>query len=101
MLSADQEQPDVFPQPSQTKQLPAIRIFVPHVIHSGASDDCPLIFSKSSIDEPTPAVLSTAGLASIFTTAGAATGAATAFGAELSSCVYSPDSKARARSDAV
>ena len=83
-------------------------------MQSGASDDCPLIFSNSSIDEPTPAKLS-AGFASIFTlvadadagllaAAGAATGAASAFGSESSSTtsgVYSPDSNARARSDAV
>ena len=85
-------------------------------MQSGASDDCPLIFSNNSIDEPTPAKLS-AGFASIFTlvadvgadagllaAAGAATGAASAFGSESSSTtsgVYSPDSNARARSDAV
>ena len=51
-------------------------------MQSGASDLTPLIFSKSSIDEPTPAEAS-AGFASIFTeavtglltTAGATTGA--------------------------
>jgi hypothetical protein len=47
------EQPEVFPQPSQTKHEPAILIFTPHVMQSGASDLTPAIFSKSSIDEPT------------------------------------------------
>jgi hypothetical protein len=37
---------DVSPQPSQTKHDPAILIFTPHVIQSGASDFDPLIFSK-------------------------------------------------------
>jgi hypothetical protein len=55
----------VFPQPSQTKHEPAILIFTPHVIQSGASDLTPAIFSKSSIDEPT-GVLSK-GAFSIFT----------------------------------
>ena len=52
-ISTYQEQPEVFPQPSQTKHEPAILIFTPHVIQSGASDLTPAIFSKSSIDEPT------------------------------------------------
>jgi hypothetical protein len=90
----------VFPHPSQTKHDPAILIFTPHVIHSGASDFDPLIFSKSSIEEPTPAV--EAGAFSIFTSctffAGALTGAATACG--FSSSVYVPLSSARARSAA-
>ena len=80
-IPTDHEHPDVLPQPSQTKQEPAIRIFTPQVMQSGASDDCPLIFSKSSIEEPTPASPVSAGFASIFTsatgllaTAGAATG---------------------------
>jgi hypothetical protein len=47
------EQPEVFPQPSQTKHDPAILIFTPHVIQSGASDLTPAIFSNSSIDDPT------------------------------------------------
>jgi hypothetical protein len=55
----------VFPQPSQTKQEPAILILTPHVIQSGASDLTPAIFSKSSIDDPTDE-LST-GAFSIFT----------------------------------
>ena len=38
-LMTDQEQPDVLPQPSQTKHEPAIRILVPQVMQSGASDD--------------------------------------------------------------
>jgi len=52
----------------------------------GASDFTPVIFSKSSIDEPTPAELSADGLASIVTeagllaTAGAAAAATGAFG---------------------
>ena len=52
-LPTYQEQPEVFPQPSQTKHEPAILIFTPHVMQSGASDLTPAIFSKSSIDEPT------------------------------------------------
>ena len=81
----------------------------------GASDLTPLIFSKSSIEEPTPAVeLLAAGAASIFTAAGAAARAAGAFGVSttlgaaatgavdvFSSGVYSPVSKARWRSVAV
>jgi hypothetical protein len=55
IIYLDHEQPDVFPQPSQTKHDPAILIFTPHVIHSGASDFDPLIFSNNSMDEPTPA----------------------------------------------
>ena len=101
----DHEHPEVLPQPSQTKHEPAIRIFTPQVMQSGASDFTPLIFSKSSIDELTPAEAS--GFAWIvtdallFTAAGATTGAAT-FGAATSrSGVYSPESSARARSDAV
>ena len=39
LLATDQEHPDVLPQPSQTKQEPAIRILVPQVMQSGASDD--------------------------------------------------------------
>jgi hypothetical protein len=65
LIFSDQEQPEVFPQPSQTKHEPAILIFTPHVIQSGASDLTPAIFSKSSIDEPT-VELST-GAFSIFT----------------------------------
>ena len=44
-LSTNQEHPDVLPHPSQTKHEPAIRILVPQVMQSGASEDCPLIFS--------------------------------------------------------
>ena len=86
-----------------------MRILTPQVMQKGASEDWPLIFSKSSMEEPTPASGLSSGLASIFTeattglltTAGAAAGAAAAFGSDVSSWVYSPDSKARARSDAV
>jgi hypothetical protein len=46
-----QLQPLVLPQPSQTKQLPAGRILVPQVRHSGASTDEPVITSSSSADE--------------------------------------------------
>jgi hypothetical protein len=59
------EQPEVFPQPSQTKHDPAILIFTPHVIQSGASETTPAIFSNSSIDEPTPEL--SLGAISIFT----------------------------------
>jgi len=45
------EQPLVFPQPSQTKQAPDIRIFTPHVIQSGASDLIPIESSRSD-EEP-------------------------------------------------
>lgn len=38
-LATDHEHPEVLPQPSQTKQEPAIRILVPQVMQSGASDD--------------------------------------------------------------
>jgi hypothetical protein len=62
---ADHEHPDVLPQPSQTKHEPAIRIFTPQVMQSGASEVTPLIFSKSSMEEPTPAPAD--GAASIFT----------------------------------
>jgi hypothetical protein len=59
------EQPEVFPQPSQTKHDPAILIFTPHVIQSGASDTTPAIFSNSSIDDPTREL--SVGAFSIFT----------------------------------
>jgi hypothetical protein len=52
-LPADQEQPEVEPQPSQTKQEPAIRIFTPQVKQSGASDLTPAIASNNSIEDPT------------------------------------------------
>ncbi len=38
-IALDHEHPEVLPQPSQTKQEPAIRILVPQVMQSGASDD--------------------------------------------------------------
>ena len=97
------EQPDVLPQPSHTKQAPDIRILTPQVIQSGASDLIP-IDSRRSDDEP---IVGASGAGSIFTATGAATGAATAcaFGvstlAGVASCVYSPVSRARARSDDV
>ena len=106
----DHEHPDVLPQPSQTKHEPAIRIFTPQVMHSGASDLTPVIFSKSSIDDPTPAVeVLAAGADSIFTSATfAATadafGVSTTFGAgatgaidAFASGVYSPVSRALKR----
>jgi hypothetical protein len=109
---SDHEHPEVFPQPSQTKHEPAIRIFTPQVMHRGASDLTPLIFSKSSIEEPTP--LPASGALSIFTCTGAfATGlkdadcAAAAATISLipdgfkESGVYSPVSSARWRSDDV
>jgi hypothetical protein len=105
---SDYEHPEVLPQPSQTKHEPAIRIFTPQVMQRGASDLTPLIFSKSSIDEPTP--LPSAGALSIFTATGAfATGlkdADCAAAATISliadgSGVYSPVSSARWRSDDV
>ena len=90
----------MFPQPSQTKHDPAILIFTPHVIQSGASDLTPAIFSNNSIDEPT-VELST-GAFSIFTSCFLLsvffTGAVIA--AAFSSAVYSPLSRARARSAA-
>lgn len=45
-----QLQPLVLPQPSQTKQLPAGRIFVPQFMQSGASADVPMIDSTSSVE---------------------------------------------------
>lgn len=93
----------MLPQPSQTKQAPDIRILTPQVIQSGASDLIP-IESRRSEDEP---IVAASGAGSIFTATGAATGAtaATAFGisalAGAASCVYSPVSSARARSEAV
>ena len=93
------EQPDVLPQPSQTKQAPDIRILTPQVIQSGASDLIP-IDSRRSEDEP---IVAASGAGSIFTATGATT--ACAFGvstlAGVASCVYSPVSRARARSDDV
>ena len=50
LLGAAQLQPLVLPQPSQTKQLPAGRIFVPQFMHSGASADVPMIDSTSSVE---------------------------------------------------
>ena len=46
-----QLQPLVLPQPSQTWQEPAGRIFVPQVKHIGASDSRPCKVSISSADE--------------------------------------------------
>jgi hypothetical protein len=72
-------------------------------MQSGASDLIP-IDSRRSDDEP---IARSSGAGSIFTATGAATGAtaATAFGisalAGAASCVYSPVSSARARSEAV
>ena len=100
------------PQPSQTKHEPAIRIFTPQVMQRGASDLTPLIFSKSSIEEPTSWF---DGAISIFTstlldeTGALATGlkdADCAAAATISliaegSGVYSPVSSARWRSDDV
>src|SRR6187551_3229571 len=57
-----QLQPLVLPQPSQTKQLPAGRIFVPQVMQSGESTAVPVIFSKSSAEvwaSPTPGLAGT------------------------------------------
>ena len=112
----------MLPQPSHTKHAPDIRIFTPHVIHSGASDLIPIDSSRSD-DEPI--VGATAGAASIFTSigftstgftatgfgasafagAGAATAAAVgAFGVSVSFAIsrYSPPlSRAAARSAAV
>ena len=69
----------MFPQPSHTKHAPDIRIFTPHVIHSGASDLIPIDSSKSDEDP----IVAARGAASIFTSAGLLTtaGAATAAGA--------------------
>jgi hypothetical protein len=44
------EQPLVLPHPSQTKHDPAILIFTPQVIHSGASDFKPVSASKTSME---------------------------------------------------
>ena len=43
----------MLPQPSQTKQEPAGRIFVPQVKQIGASDAIPTSFSSSSAEECT------------------------------------------------
>jgi hypothetical protein len=40
----------VLPHPSQTKHDPAILIFTPQVIHSGASDFKPVRDSKTSME---------------------------------------------------
>jgi hypothetical protein len=45
-----QLQPLVLPQPSQTKQLPAGRIFVPQFTHNGASAELPVSDSSSSVE---------------------------------------------------
>ena len=50
LLCSPQLQPLVLPQPSQTKQLPAGRIFVPQFMQSGASADVPMIDSTSSVE---------------------------------------------------
>ena len=102
VLAIYQLQPDVFPHPSQTKHAPDIRIFTPHVIHSGASDLIPIDSSRSD-DEP---IVGASGAASIFTATGllgatAATAAgATTFGVSaLAIGAYSPPlSRAAARS---
>jgi hypothetical protein len=84
----------VFPQPSHTKHAPDIRIFTPHVMHSGASDLIPIDSSRSD-DEPivaasgaasifTSAVFTATGLLGAVTGAAAATGAAGAFGVSVS-----------------
>ena len=110
---SDYEHPEVLPQPSQTKHEPAIRIFTPQVMQRGASDLTPLIFSKSSIDEPTPAPAD--GALSIFTSTLFAEDGAFATGLNDADCaaaatisliaegsgVYSPVSSARWRSDDV
>ena len=49
-LPGYQLQPLVLPQPSQTKQLPAGRIFVPQFMHSGASAELPVSDSSSSVE---------------------------------------------------
>ena len=62
LVSPRQLQPEVVPQPSQTKQLPAGRILVPQVMQSGESTAVPVIFSKSSAEvwaSPTPALAGT------------------------------------------
>ncbi len=80
----------MFPHPSHTKQAPDIRIFTPHVIHSGASDLIPIDSSRSDEDP----IVAARGAASIFTTtgllatAGAAT-TATAFGVSVSFAISS------------
>ena len=66
VLPTAYEQPDVFPQPSHTKHAPDIRIFTPHVIHSGASDLIPIDSRRSDED---PIVIAGAA-ASIFTETG-------------------------------
>jgi hypothetical protein len=45
------EQPLVLPQPSQTKQEPAILILTPQVIQSGASDFKPVRDSRTSMED--------------------------------------------------
>ena len=50
LLCSPQLQPLALPQPSQTKQLPAGRIFVPQFMQSGASADVPMIDSTSSVE---------------------------------------------------
>src|SRR5690606_16512902 len=50
LTTLDQLQPLVLPQPSQTKQDPAGRIFVPQVKHSGESTAVPVICSSSSAE---------------------------------------------------
>jgi hypothetical protein len=53
-LEQHQLQPLVLPQPSQTKQDPAGRIFVPQVKHSGLSTAVPVIASISSAEVCAP-----------------------------------------------
>ncbi len=50
MIGRFQLQPLVLPQPSQTKQLPAGRILVPQLMHSGESADEPSNVSNSSVE---------------------------------------------------
>jgi hypothetical protein len=57
------EQPLVLPHPSQTKHDPAILIFTPQVIQSGASDFKPVSASKTSMEL-------LAGAAFVFSTTG-------------------------------
>jgi hypothetical protein len=96
----------VFPHPSHTKHAPDIRIFTPHVIHSGASDLIP-IDSRRSEDEPIVGeIVAASGAASIFTatgllgaTAATAAGAITFGVSALAIGAYSPPlSSAAARS---
>jgi len=55
----------VLPQPSQTKQDPAGRIFVPQFMHSGASAELPVSDSSNSVELRTPTGASVAVSATI------------------------------------